>query len=129
MVGRHYLDHEQLFKDAARITGEAGKGAVKLSVTNRAGGHNMPTGKYGDYRIVLSTQVKDEDGKIVFTKDEIFSNLQKTGITPQKTLTFEYPISVVTGKRCRVNSNLIYRVEGKPEFQVASWNGEIEGGK
>jgi len=129
MVGRHYLGYEQLLKDAARITGEAGKGTVKLSVTNRAGGHNMPTGKYGDYQIVLSTQVKDADGKTVFAKDEIFSTLQKNGIAPQKPVTFEYAISMVTGKRYRVNSNLIYRVEGRPEFQVASWNAEIEGGK
>jgi nitrate/TMAO reductase-like tetraheme cytochrome c subunit len=129
MVGRHYLSNEQLFKDAARITGESGKGTVKISLTNRAGGHNMPTGKYGDYRIVLNTQVKDGEGNTVFTKDEIFSTLQKNGIAPQKTVTFEYPISMVTGKRYRVNSNLIYRIQGKPEFQVASWNGEVEGGK
>ena len=89
----------------------------------------MPTGKYGDYRIVLNTLVKDAEGKTVFTKDEIFSTLQKNGIAPQKTVTFEYPISMVTGKRYQVNSNLLYRVEGRPEFQVASWNGEIEGGK
>jgi hypothetical protein len=106
-----------------------GSGTVKISFTNRAGGHNMPTGKYGDYRIVLHTEVKDADGKTVFTKDEIFATLQKNGISPQKTVTFEYPISVATGKRYRVNSNLIYRVEERPEFQVASWNGEIEGGK
>jgi hypothetical protein len=129
MVGRHYLSREQLFKDAARITGEAGKGTVKITLTNRAGGHNMPTGKYGDYRIVLQTQVKDAEGNTVFAKDEIFSTLQKNGIAPQKTVTFEYPISMVTGKRYRVNSNLIYRVEERPEFQVASWNGEIGGGK
>jgi len=129
MVGRHYLDDEQLFKDAARITGEIGNGTVKMSFTNRAGGHNMPTGKYGDYRIVLHTQVRDAEGNTVFAKDEIFSNLQKNGIAPQKTVTFEHPISVATGKRYRVNSNLIYRVEGRPEFQVASWSGEIEGGK
>ena len=89
----------------------------------------MPTGKYGDYRLVLHTEVKDPDGKTVSTKDEIFATLQKNGISPQKTVTFEYPISVATGKRYRVNSNLIYRVEGRPEFQVASWSGEIEGGK
>lgn len=129
MVGQHSLGYEQLFKDAAQITGEMGSGTVKISLTNRAGGHNMPTGKYGDYRIVLNTLVKDAEGKTVFTKDEIFSTLQKNGIAPQKTVTFEYPISMVTGKRYQVNSNLLYRVEGRPEFQVASWNGEIEGGK
>jgi nitrate/TMAO reductase-like tetraheme cytochrome c subunit len=125
MVGRHYLGYEQLFKDAALITGELGKGVVKISVTNRAGGHHMPTGKYGDYRIVLSTQVKDVDGKTIFSKEEIFSSLKKNGVPPRKTVAFEYPISFETGKRYKVNSSLRYQVEGRPEQLIASWNGEI----
>jgi predicted transcriptional regulator len=89
----------------------------------------MPTGKYGDYRIVLNTQVKDGDGKTIFSKEEIFSALKKNGIPPQKVVTFEYPISFETGKRYKVNSSLLYQVEGRPEQSMASWNGEIEGGK
>jgi nitrate/TMAO reductase-like tetraheme cytochrome c subunit len=125
MVGRHSLGYEQLFKDAARIAGDLGKGTIKISLTNRAGGHNMPTGKYGDYRIVLNTQVKDGDGKTIFSKEEIFSTLKKNGVPPQKTVAFEYPISFETGKRYKVTSNLLYQVEGRPEQLIASWNGEI----
>jgi nitrate/TMAO reductase-like tetraheme cytochrome c subunit len=125
MIGQHFLSFEKLLKEAALITGEAGKGSVKISLTNRASGHNMPTGKYGDYRIILNTQVKDTDGKTIFSKEEIFSTLKKNGVPPQKTLAFEYPISFETGKRYKVNSNLFYEVEGRPEQLIASWNGEI----
>ena len=89
----------------------------------------MPTGKYGDYRIVLNTQVKDLDGKTIFSKEEVFSTPKKNGVPPQKTVAFEYPISFETGKRYKVNSTLLYQVEGRPEQSVVSWNTEIEGGK
>ena len=85
----------------------------------------MPTGKYGDYRIVLNTQVKEPDGKIIFSKEEVFSTLKKNGVPPQKTVAFEYPITFETGKRYKVNSNLLYQMEGRPEQMIASWNGEI----
>jgi hypothetical protein len=85
----------------------------------------MPTGKYGDYRIVLNTQVKDTDGKTIFSKEEIFSTLKKNGIIPQKTIAFEYPITFEPGKRYKVNSNLLYQVEGRTDQLIASWNGEI----
>ena len=125
MIGQHLMSFEKLLKEAALITGETTKGSVKISITNRAGGHNMPTGKYGDYRIVLNTQVKDVDGKIIFSKEEIFSTLKKNGVPPQKAVVFEYPISSETGKRYKVNSNLLYQVEGRPDQLIASWNGEI----
>jgi hypothetical protein len=129
MVGQHMQSYEKLLKEAALITGEAGKGSVKISFTNRGADHNMPTGKYGDYRIVLNTQVKESDGKTIFSKEEIFSTLKKNGVPPQKAVTFEYPIPFETGKRYKVNSSLLYQMEGRPEQLVASWNGEIEGGK
>jgi nitrate/TMAO reductase-like tetraheme cytochrome c subunit len=129
MVGQHTQSYEKLLKETALITGEAGKGSLKISLTNRAGGHNMPTGKYGDYRIVLNTQVKDTDGKTIFSKEESFSTLKKNGVPPQKAVTFEYPISLETGKRYKVNSTLLYQVEGRPEQSVVIWNAEIEGGK
>jgi hypothetical protein len=125
MVGQHTQSYEKLLKEAALITGETGKGSVKISLTNRAGGHNMPTGKYGDYRFVLNTQVKDADGKTIFSKEEIFSTLKKNGVPPQKSIVFEYPVSFETGKRYKVNSNLLYQAEGRPEQLIASWNGEI----
>ena len=125
MVGQHLMIYDKLLKEAALITGEAGKGLVKISLTNRASAHNMPTGKYGDYRIVLNTQVKDADGKIIFSKEEIFSTLKKNGVPPQKAVVFEYPISSETGKRYKVNSNLLYQVEGRPDQLITSWNAEI----
>jgi len=129
MIGQHLQSYEKLLKEAALLTGEPGKGVVKISLTNQGGGHNMPTGKYGDYRIVLQTQVKDTNGKTLFSKEEIFSTLKKNGVPPQKAVAFEYPVSLETGKRYTVNSNLLYQIEGRPEQLVASWNGEIEGGK
>jgi predicted transcriptional regulator len=87
----------------------------------------MPTGKYGDYRIVLNTQVKDADGKTIFAKEEILSTLKKNGVPPQKTILFEYPISFEMGKRYKVNSNLLYQVEGRTDQPMANWNAEFEG--
>ncbi len=125
MIGQHLMIYDKLLKESALITGETAKGSVKISLTNRAGGHNMPTGKYGDYRIVLNTQVKDADGKTIFSKEEVFSTLKKNGVPPQKTVAFEYSISFETGKRYKVNSNLFYQVEGRTEQLITSWNGEI----
>ena len=125
MIGQHLMSFEKLLREAALMTGDITKGSVKISLKNRAGGHNMPTGKYGDYRIVLNTQVKDMDGKTIFSKEEIFSTLKKNGVPPQKTVAFEYPITFETGKRYKVNSNLLYQMEGRPEQMIASWNGEI----
>ena len=125
MIGQHLMSFEKLLKEAAQITGETVKGSVKISLTNRASGHNMPTGKYGDYRIVLQTQVKEPEGKTIFSKEEVFSTLKKNGIPPQKTVTFDYSFSFETGKRYKVSSTLLYQVEGRPEQLIASWNGEI----
>ncbi len=129
MVGQHLMSYDKLLKEAALLTGEAGKGSVKITLANRAGGHRIPTGKYGDYRIILNTQVKDPDGKTIFSKEEIFSTLKQNGIPPQKAVAFEYPISLETGKRYKTNSTLLYRMEGRPDQSVASWSVEIEGGK
>ncbi len=129
MVGQHLQSYEKLFREAALITGVAGQGSVKISLTNRAGGHNMPTGRYGDYRIVLNTQVKDADGKTIVSKEEVFSTVKKNGVPAQKTVAFEYPIPFEMGKRYKVSSSLLYKMEGRPDQPVASWSGEIEGGK
>jgi len=127
MVGQHLQSYEKLLKEAALITGEAGKGLIKISLTNKGADHHMPTGKYGDYRVVLNTQVKDTDGKTIFSKEEIFSTLKKNGVPPQKTILFEYPISFEMGKRYKVNSSLLYQVEGRPDQSMANWNAEFEG--
>jgi hypothetical protein len=82
MVGQHTQDYEKLFKEVALITGEIGKGSVKISLTNQGAGHNMPTGKYGNYRVVLNTQIKDTDGKIVFSKEETFSTFKSNAAPP-----------------------------------------------
>jgi len=128
MVGQHLQSYEKLIKEAASITGEAGKGMVKISVMNKGADHLMPTGKYGDYRVVLNTAVREADSKTIFSKEEIFSTLKKNGIPPQKTISFEYPIPFEIGKRYQVNSKLLYQVEGRPEQLMTSWNMDIEGG-
>jgi len=129
MVGQHLQSYEKLIKEAASITGEVGKGLVKISLMNQGAGHLMPTGKYGDYRVALNTTVKEADGKTILSKEEIFSTLKKNGIPPQKAISFEYPISFETGKRYQVNSKLFYQVEGRPEQLMTSWNTDVEGGK
>ena len=127
MIGQHLQIYETLLKEAALITGEAGKGLVKISLTNRGADHNMPTGKYGDYRIVLNTLVQDAGGKTVFSKEEIFSTVKKNGVPPQKTLILEYPVSFETGKRYKMSSSLLYQVEGRPAQSMANWSTEFEG--
>ena len=127
MVGQHLQSYEKLLKEAALIIGEVGKGSVKISLTNRGVKHNMPTGKFGDYRIVLNTTVKDADGKTIFSKEEIFSTLKKNGVPPQKTILLEYPILFEMGKRYKVSSTLLYQMEGRPDQSMTNWNVEFEG--
>ena len=125
--GQHIQIYEGLLKEVAIITGETGKGSVKISLTNKGAGHNMPTGKYGDYRIFLNTIVRDSDGKEIFSKEEIFSTRKGSGIPPQKTIIFEYPVSLEIGKQYRVSSSVIYRMEGRPELSMATWSANIGG--
>jgi len=127
LIGQHLQIYEKLVKEAALLTGEAGKGWVKISLTNQGADHRMPTGKYGDYRVVLNTSVQDLAGKVIFSKEENFSTLKKNGIPPQKTLLFEYPVSFEMGKRYQVSSSLLYQVEGRPGQSMAHWSTEFEG--
>jgi hypothetical protein len=126
MIGQHIQMYEELLKGAASITGEIGTGSITISLTNKAADHNMPTGKYGDYRIVLTTTVSDPEGKTVFTKQEIFSTQKNTGIPFRKTVVFEYPVSLKTGK---ASATLTYQVPGRPERVMASWSAPVGGGK
>lgn len=128
LMGQHFQIYEGLIKEAAIITGETRKGSVKLSLTNKGAGHNMPTGKYGNYRIFLNTIVRDSDGKEIFSKEEIFSTLKGSGIPPQKTIILEYPISFEIGKQYKVSSRLICKTEGRPELSMATWSASLEGG-
>jgi hypothetical protein len=127
MVGQHLQSFEKLLREASLITGEVGKDSVKVSLLNKGAGHSMPTGKFGDYRILLNTTLKDADGKTIFSKEEIFSTPKKNGIPPQKTILLEYPISFERGKRYRVSSTLLYQVEARPDQRMTNWNLEFEG--
>jgi hypothetical protein len=125
MEGQHTQIFEELLKGAASVTGKIGPGSIKISVANKAADHNMPTGKYGDYHIVLTTTVSDSTGKTVFSKQEVFSTQGKTGIPSQKTVVFEYPVSLKTGK---VNATLTYQVSGRPEKVMTAWSAPLGGG-
>lgn len=127
LMGQHIQIYEGLLKEVAIITGETGKGSVKISLINKGVGHNMPTGKYGDYRISLNTIVRESDGKEVFSQEEIFSTLKGSGVPPQKTIVFEYPISFEIGKQYTVSSSVYYKKEGRPELVMATWSGNIGG--
>lgn len=129
MRGQHLQIYEGLLKGVAIITGESRNGSVKISLTNKGVGHNMPTGKYGDYRISLNTMIKDSDGKEVFSKEEIFSTRKGSGVPPQKTIIFEYPISLEIGKQYMVSSSVMYKMEGRPELVMATWSANIGGGR
>ena len=126
MVGQHIQMYEELFKGAASLTGKIEAGSVTISLTNKAADHNMPTGKYGDYRVVLTTTVLDPEGKTVFTKQEIFSTQKNTGIPFQKTMVFEYPLSLDTGK---VSATLTYQVPKRPPISMATWSADMGGGR
>ena len=125
MVGQHIQMYEELLKGAASITGEITAGSIKISLTNKAADHNMPTGKYGDYRIVLTTTVEDPEGKEVFTQQEVFATQKNTGIPFQKTVLFEYPVSLDTGK---ASATLTYQVPGRPPVSMATWSAPLGGG-
>jgi nitrate/TMAO reductase-like tetraheme cytochrome c subunit len=126
MVGQHIQMYEELLKGAASVTGKIGAGSITISLTNKAADHNMPTGKYGDYRIVLATTVSDPKGNEAFTKQEVFSTQKKTGIPFQKTVVFEYPVSLEAGK---VSATLTYQVQGRPDRVMATWSTPVGGGK
>jgi nitrate/TMAO reductase-like tetraheme cytochrome c subunit len=128
-MGQHLQIYEGLLKGVAIITGESRNGSVKISLTNKGVGHNMPTGKYGDCRISLNTIIKDSDGKEVFSKEEIFSTREGSGVPPQKTIIFEYPISLEIGKQYKVSSSVMYKMEGRPELVMATWSANIGGGR
>ena len=128
MVGQHIQISEELLKEAASISGEIEAGSIRISLTNKASAHKMPTGKYGDYRIVLTTIVVDAADKTVFSKQEIFSTLKGSGIPFQKTVASEYPISLETGKEYIAKATLTYQAQGRPEQVMATWSAPVRGG-
>lgn len=124
-VGQHRMIFEDLLKGAARLTGEAGNGKIKVSVTNKGSDHQMPTGKYGDYQIILHTAVKDASGKEIFSKEEVLSSLKRNGVPPQKTIPFDYPVSFEMKKGFKVGATLVYRTPGREETLMAEWHQEF----
>ena len=129
MVGQHLQMYEALLKEAASITGEIGTGSIRISLTNKAADHNMPTGQYGDYRMILTTAVLDPGGKTVFSKQEVFSTQKKTGIPYQKTVVFQYPVSLEAGKEYTVKATLSYQVQGRPDRVMVTWSAPVGEGK
>mgnify|MGYP001148831813 CR=1 FL=1 len=128
MVGQHTQIYEELLQGAASLTGEIKQGAIRISLTNKASAHKMPTGKYGDYRVVLTTTVVDDADKTVFSKQEIFSTLKESGIPFRKTVAFEYPLTLVAGKEYTAKATLTYQVEGRPDRAMATWSAPAGGG-
>lgn len=126
MVGQHIQMSEELLQGAASITGEVGAGSITISLTNKAADHKMPTGKFGDYHIVLTTMVVGSADKTVFSKQEIFSTQKGSGIPFQKTVAYQYPVSLEAGK---VSATLTYQVPGRPERVMATWSASVGGGK
>jgi len=124
MVGQHLQMYEGVFQGAASITGQKGTGTVTISLTNMGAGHNMPTGKYGDYRLVLQTTALSSGGKEVLSKEEVFSSQKGNGVPFKKTVKYEYPIQPGVGKDYKVKATLVYQRAGRPDVAVASWNAE-----
>ena len=128
MVGQHIQMYEELLQGAASLTGEIKQGAIRISLTNKASAHKMPTGKYGDYRIVLTTTVVDDADETVFSKQEIFSTLRGSGIPFQKTVAFEYPLKLAGGKGYTATATLTYQMEERPDRAMATWSAPVGGG-
>lgn len=124
MAGQHLQMYEGIFQGAATITGQKGTGAVTISLTNTGAGHTMPTGKYGDYRVVLKTTVLNAEGKEVLSQEEIFSTQQGNGVPFKKTVRYEYPLPAGTGKGYKVKATLVYQRAASPDITVASWSAE-----
>jgi len=128
MIGQHLQMYEELLQGAASISGEITTGAIRISLANKGSAHKMPTGKYGDYRIVLTTKVVDAADKTVFSKQEIFSTLKGSGIPFQKSVAFEYPLTLVAGKEYTATATLTYQVQGRPDRAMATWSAPVGGG-
>jgi len=128
MIGQHIQIYEGLLTGAASLTGEIGTGSIRISLTNKASAHTMPTGKYGDYRVVLTTTVVDAEDKTVFSKQEIFSSQKGSGIPVQKTVVYEYPLTLAAGKQYTAKATLTYQVQGRPERAMATWSAPVGGG-
>jgi hypothetical protein len=124
MVGHHLQMDEGLIKGAASLTGQKGTGSIAITVTNTGAGHKMPTGKYGDYRMVLTTKVLDAGGKEILSKEEVFSTPKENGIPFKKAVKYDYPVPTGAGKDYKVRSTLVYQVSGRPDMVAASWNAE-----
>jgi hypothetical protein len=124
MAGQHLQMYEGIFQGAVSLTGQKGQGSVAITLTNSGAGHNMPTGKYGDYRMVLTTKVLDAGGKEVVSKEEVFSTQQGNGVQFKKAVTYEYPVPSGIGNDYKVRATLVYQVSGRLDILVASWNAE-----
>ncbi len=123
MIGQHLQIYEGIFQGLVSLTGQKGTSSVAISLTNAGAGHKMPTGTYGDYRMVLTTTVVDSGGKEVFVKEEVFSTQKGNGVPLQKSVRFEYPIPA-TVKGYQAKANLVYTVPGRPDIPIAAWNSE-----
>jgi hypothetical protein len=124
MVGHHLQMTEGLIKEAASLSGQKGAGSIVITVTNTGTGHAMPTGKYGDYRMVLTTQIMEAGGKEVLSKEETFATQKGNGVPFKKSMRYEYPVPAGAGKDYKVKSTLVYQVSGRPDIMAASWNAE-----
>jgi len=124
MLGHHLQMNEGLIKGAASLSGQKGAGSIIITVTNTGTGHAMPTGKYGDYHMVLTTRITDAGGKEVFSKEETFSTQKGTGVPFKKSMKYEYPVPATAGKGYKATATLVYQVSGRPAVMAASWNAE-----
>lgn len=122
MIGRHLLSNETLLSDAASLSGEVKEESITITVTNKGAGHKMPTGIYGDYRLVLITKVKDTDGKVVYVKEETLSSTKGGSAIPYKGSTrYGYPLPAGISRGLSVEAVLVYQVNGRPEVTIATW--------
>jgi len=116
--------NEGLIKGAVSLSGQKEAGSIIITVTNTGTGHDMPTGKYGDDRLVLTTKIVDAAGKEVFSKEESFATQKGNGVPFTKAVKYEYPIPAGAGKDYKVRATLVYQVSGRPDVTVTSWNAE-----
>jgi hypothetical protein len=124
MAGQHLQMFNGVCQGVAALAGQKDAGSVSVTVTNNGAGHNMPTGKYGDYRMVLTTKAVDAGGKEVLSKEEVFATQKGTGVPFKKAMKYDYPLPAGVGANYKVKATLVYKASGRPDVAIASWNAE-----
>jgi len=75
LVGLRDKEHEQqslqLLKTSAKLDVEIKKGVLEVGIKNVGAGHHLPTGVADFRELWLEVEVKDKDGKVIFSSGKL----------------------------------------------------------